>query len=337
MANSLFIVPIISAIFSFLVVLYITPWSIRFLKRIDLVDVDQNKKNKPIIPISGGLPVMIGLLLGLMLFIFIRTFSPNGLSTIVSPENLNLLFVSITSILIITFIGFSDDLLRKSDYGFHGLRQWQKPLFTISAAIPLMIINAGDTVMGVPFLGEINFGILFPLVIIPIGFVGATNMVNMLAGFNGMETGLGLVYIGMLGLFAYVNQSYVAALIALITFSALLAFYYYNKFPSKILAGDSLTYLLGAVIAVIAIVGNIERAALIVSVPFFIEFILKARKRFKVKSFGYYKDGKIKSMYSKIYSIPHIFTRSGKFTEKQVTFFVIFIELIFASLIWVIK
>lgn len=174
------------------------------------------------------------------------------------------------------------------------------------------------------------------MVLVPLGFIGATNMVNLLAGFNGSEAGMGLVYTGMLGLYAFLNGSYVASALAFSTFSALLVFFYYNKYPAKILPGDSLTYLLGAVIACIAIVGNMEKAALIASIPFIIEFILKARSKFKAQSYGFYKDGRVQSKYEKIYSIPHILTRTGKFTEKQVSLFMIGIELFFASLIWVV-
>src|SRR3989344_5843825 len=151
----------------------------------------------------------------------------------------------------------------------------------------------------------------------------------MLAGYNGMEAGMGIVYVGMLGIFAYVNDRDVAALIALVVFFSLLAFYIYNKYPAKILPGDSLTYLLGGSIAVIAIVGNIERAAIVSSVPFFIEFILKARSKFKAQSYGYYYKGKVKVDYDKIYSFPHVFARTGKFTEKQIVFFMILIQLFF--------
>ena len=140
----------------------------------------------------------------------------------------------------------------------------------------------------------------------------------------------------MLGLYAYVNGSYMGSLIALLTFASLLAFYKYNKFPAKIFPGDSLTYLLGASLACIAILGNLEKATLIVSIPFFIEFVLKARKKFKADSYGYYKNGKVQSKYKRIYSLPHILTRTGKYTEKQVVYILLFLELIFSSLIWFI-
>ena len=248
-----------------------------------------------------------------------------------------LIFAAMISLLIITLIGFLDDLvIDKNKESSAGLRQWQKPILTLTAAIPLMAINAGTTEIALPLLGTIDIGIIYPLILIPIGVIGASNMVNMLAGFNGLEAGMGIVYVGMLGLYAYVNDRYIAALIALVTLGALIAFYFYNKFPAKILAGDSLTYFLGGVIAVIAILGNIERAAIIASIPFFIEFILKARSKFQAKSYGYNVNGKIKSYHDKIYSLPHLLTIKGKYTEKQIVYTFILFELFCSSLIWLI-
>lgn len=322
----------LSLLFGFLVTFISTPYLIRYLKKINLEVKDVHKENKPLIPVSGGLSVLGGLMGGLMWYIFIQTFYYE------SPENLLLLFSAITTILLITFIGFIDDLIiEKNKDETSGLKQWQKPILTLLAAVPLMVVQAGTSAMLIPFLGRLDIGLFYPLLFVPIGIVGASNMVNMLAGFNGSETGMAIVYLGNLGLYAYVHQRYSAAAIAGITVFALLAFYYYNKVPSKILGGDSLTYLLGGVLVTVAVLGNIERAALIASIPFFIECILKARGKFKKKSIGTIENGKVKSLYgNKIYSIPHILTRTGKYTEKQVVYFMIFIQLIFSSLIWVV-
>ena len=325
-------VPFFSAIIAFFITYIATNWLIRYLKRIGLVVKDMNKKNTPLIPISGGLAVTSGIFAGTMIYIFIQTFRYNYTNT------LTYILASLISIIMITFVGFLDDLIIKiNKESSKGLKQWQKPLLTLSAAIPLMVVNAGVKTMAFPFVGRIDVGLIYPLIFIPIGVVGAANMVNMLAGFNGIETGMGIIYVGMLGLYAFVNNREVAALIAVITLASLIAFYVYNKYPAKILPGDSLTYLLGGVIAVIAIIGNIEKAALIASIPFFVEFILKLRKKFKAKSYGYYYNGKIKSYHNrKIYSILHLFTRTGKFTEKKIFWFMILIELFFSSLIWVL-
>ena len=327
----------IYGIISFIATLLVCDWLIRYLKRIKLEVKDQNKQNKPLIPISGGLAVLVGMFSGLLIFIFTRTFFKGKYDLILNNNNLVILFAAMISLFIITLVGFLDDLVIRDDKeSSSGLRQWQKPLLTITAAIPLMVIHAGTARMGLPFFGVIELGLLYPLIFIPIGVMGAANMVNMLAGFNGMETGMGIIYTASLGLYAFTNQRDIAALIALVACASLIAFYYYNRYPAKILPGDSLTYLLGGVIAIIAILGNIERAALIISIPFFIEFILKARSKFKANSYGYYKNGKIQSTYDKIYSIPHLLTIKGKYTEKQITYFMITIELFFSMLIWLI-
>ena len=329
----------ICALVSFLVTYLATPWWIKYLRKINLEVKDQNKENTPLVPISGGLAVFSGIMAGLLLFIFIRTFiSKVELGLILDAENLLFLFAAMISIFIITLVGFLDDLvIDKGKDSSAGLRQWQKPLLTLCAAIPLMVVSAGTTDMGLPFIGVVDFGILYPLLLVPIGVIGAANMVNMLAGFNGLEAGMGVIYIGSLGLFAYFNHSYLAALIALVTFASLGAFYLFNKVPAKILPGDSLTYLLGGVLAVIAILGNIERAALIISIPFFIEFILKARSKFKAQTYGFYKEGKTHSKHGEIvYSLPHLLTRTGKFTEKHVVWIMISVSTFFSLLIWFI-
>jgi len=314
------------------------PWLIRYLKRMGIVVRDQAKKERPLVPLSGGLGVFAGFFVGLMLFMFFRTFFYNSVSSLVlQTEQLVLLFAGLISIFIVTLVGFLDDILvNKDGEESAGLKQWQKPLLVLVAAVPLMVVNAGTSKIFVPFLGQVELGVIYPLILVPIGFVGASNMVNMLAGFNGLEAVMGIVYLGSLGLYAYVHESYLAALIALMVFVPLCVFWFFNKVPAKILPGDSLTYFLGGTLATIAILGNMEKAALIVSIPFFVEFFLKLRRRFDVDTYGRWINGKIHSKYDKIYSIPHIFTRKGNYTEKQIVFYTIGIIVFFSLLIWVI-
>lgn len=323
----LYLAPVLSFIVTFLA----TPILIRYLNRINLVVKDQNKEGKPLVPISGGLAAMSGIIAGLMTYIFILTFFYRHGTQIVE------ILAVTTTLMLVTFIGFMDDIIiNKTKDASVGLRRWQKPLLTLVAAIPLVVINAGTSTIYIPLLGIVDLGLIYPLILIPIAVVGASNMVNLLAGINGLEAGMALIYIGSLGLFAYLNIRFIAAGIAAIIFAALLAFLYYNKYPAKILPGDSLTYLIGASIASIAIIGNLEKAALISAIPFFAEFVLKARSKFKAQSYGYYDNGKVHSLHNKIYSLIHIFTIKPRFTEKQITLIFIGIQIIFSSLIWII-
>jgi len=325
---------IIPAIVSAIVTFFITPYTIKYFRFIGLTTIDAHKRNKPLVPSSAGVPLVAGIMAGLLVYVFLSVFIWKQSTQLVS------LFASMTSILIIMFSGFIDDLNTKQvkvvGYieGKRGLKAWQKPLLTLPAAFPLMTIMAGNTSMSLPLIGTVNFGIFYPLIIVPLGVVGASNMINMLGGYNFLEGGMGLIYTFSLGLFAYLHGNSIASIIFLTTFGALCGIARYNFYPAKILPGDSLTYSLGAIVAVGAIIGNMEKAVIITMLPFIIQGILKFYSKFKL---GYFasdlgilqKDGKIKSKYKNIYSWTHLLMKLN-LTEKQIVLTMIGIQIVFA-------
>lgn len=326
---------IVSALTAFLVTLIVTPIMIKFLYKVGIVGIDQHKKNKPVISSSGGVCVAIGVLVGVLSFIGLETFITGFSSNVVD------LLAILSSILIVTLVGIFDDLKIVSrkvatknikDIRI-GLPQWIKPLLTLPAAIPLMVISAGNSQVTLPLIGLIDIGILYPLFLIPIGVVGASNAINMLGGFNGLEAGMAIAYMFGIGLFALVTQNQIAILF-LVTAATLLAFIKFNWFSAKILPGDSLTYLLGAILAAGVIAGNLQRLGIIIMIPFFIELILKAKSKFNASSLGRVrKDGTIENIYDrKVYSLTHIVMNLGRFTEKQITIIFISIEVLFVIL-----
>jgi len=309
---------------------FLTKKLIPFFKRNDIIALDLHKKDKPKIANSGGIPVFISVIFGLMFFIAIQTFIFNTTSQILY------LFAGMMTILLISLIGFFDDLnisdvIKGKTKIRKGLKQWQKPLLTLPAAIPLMVVSAGVSTMSIPFIGVVNFGIIYPLILIPIGVVGAANAVNLLGGFNGSEAGMGVVYCLGLASYALFSNEIISAVIFLSTTGALLGFLFFNWYPAKILSGDSLTYGLGATIATGVIIGNMEKAGVIILIPFIIEFFLKLRSKFKAHSLGKLrKDGTLEAPYGKnIYSLTHILMNFRKLKERQVTIGLILIEIIF--------
>lgn len=325
-----------SFLFSFLSSLILTKNLIPFFKNNNIIALDLHKRKKPKLANSGGIPVSLSLMIGLMFFIAIQTFVYGITNQMVY------LFASILTIILITLIGFFDDLNRSEVVVGKrkirkGLKKWQKPLFTAPAAIPLMVVSAGVTSMSIPLIGSINFGILYPLILIPIGVIGAANVVNLLGGFNGSEAGMGIIYCLSLGIYALINGRIISAAIFLSAAGALIGFLKYNLYPAKILSGDSLTYCLGSLVASGVIIGNMERAGIIALTPFAIEFLLKITSRFKASCLGKLrKDGKLDPPYrKKIYSITHIIMNLGKFNEKQVATLMIIIQIIFSLLIFI--
>src|SRR3989344_4859418 len=238
----------------------------RFKSR-GLVGADLNKFDKPQVPEMGGIGVMFGFAFAIMVALAAyRVFD--------FPLNLTAVLAVFATVVIVGVIGILDDLVgwRK------GIEQWQHALLPIFAALPLMVLPdvVNTTVLTLPVIGPVNFGILYSLLIVPIAITGASNAVNMLAGFNGLEAGMGLIIsftlliIGVLLPVEYPGKIETIILMAAML-GALLAFLHFNWFPAKIFGGDSLTLMIGAVIAAVAIVGNLEKVALMLFALYFIE------------------------------------------------------------------
>ncbi|MBU1252499.1 MAG: glycosyl transferase family 4, partial [Nanoarchaeota archaeon] len=172
--------------------------------------------------------------------------------------------------------------------------------------IPLVVINAGVSKMSFPFLGVVEFGILYPLLLIPLGVVGATTTFNFLAGFNGLEAGQGIIVVGFLSLVAYLTGTAWLAVVGLTMVASLAGFWFYNKNPAKVFPGDSLTWSIGALIAAMAILGDFQKIAIFVFIPYILETGLKLRGGLRKQSFGKpNEDGSLELPYEKIYGLEH--------------------------------
>lgn len=308
-----------SAIVAFLTTYLIAPKMIVFFKNVGIVGRDIHKKDKPDVAEMGGVAVLVGFVAGMMVFISSSVF--------LSKIDVTQALAATLTITLITIIGMLDDLTalmkrkKNTSEGFvkkAGFRQRHKFLLPLPAAVPLMAVNAGVSTIYVPVFGEMNLGILYPLVVVPLGVFGAANATNMLAGLNGLTAGLGIVLLGSLGIFAYAKGAYVASAFAIIFTFSLLAFLKYNWCPAKLFPGDSLDYTIGAVVASVTILGNIERFAVIVFIPWFIELALKIRKWFRAESFGVLqKDGTLLPANGEINSLTHVPMKLFRATEQE--------------------
>ena len=180
-----------------------------------------------------------------------------------------------------------------------------------------------------PCIGLINFGVFYPLVLIPLGITGAANAVNMLAGFNGLEVGMGIVAMSSLAIIAYLIGETTALIVLMAALGALIAALYYNWYPAKILIGDVGTLSIGAVIACAVIVGNYETAGVIIIIPYIVDFIIKAKNRFPY-SFGEYKDGKLYCPNSRPVGLGQLIMKlCGGISERNLVLVLMGIEAVF--------
>ena len=116
--------------------------------------------------------------------------------------------------------------------------------------------------------------------LIPVGVAVASNLTNMLAGFNGLEAGMGIVVFGAMTILAVAHGSTDMALISISMMAALAAFMVFNKNPSSVFPGDVGNLTIGAALAAAVIIGNFDTAGAILMIPYVIDFFIKAYNRF---------------------------------------------------------
>ena len=313
---------------SFFTTFYIIPPWIKKAHAQGLTGKDMNKFDRPEVAEVGGICVIFGFVTAILLYIGLRTFyyGSDGFVPILA---------CLCTILLITLIGMMDDVLGWK----RGLSHWQKPLLTIPAAMPMMAINAGESSMTLPLLGTVDWGIVYPLLIVPVAIMIAANGYNMLAGYNGLEAGMGVIILSVLGFFAFLADKAIPAVLAFGMAGALLAFLLFNWYPAKIFPGDTLTYSVGALIACVAILGDLEKIALLLFIPYILDFFLPLRKRLRVEAFARPNpDGSLEMPYDKIYDTTHLAIAvlkkvKRKVYERDVVLFVYGIELVFVGIV----
>ncbi|MEK6850244.1 MAG: glycosyl transferase family 4 [Nanoarchaeota archaeon] len=308
------IIPILA---SFFITLFVIPVWIKKAKQINLLWDDMHKIHSKKVPGSGGLIVFLGFIFGVLIFIAYRVFY---------LKTQDFLIEILASLLLVSFlagIGLIDDLL---GWQKGGLSKRSRIIMIALASISLMVINAGKSDIVIPIIGQINFGILYPLVLIPVGIIGAATTFNFLAGYNGLEAGQGALIIFALSVVAFFTGNSWLAVLGLCMTAALVAFLLYNFYPAKVFPGDVITYSIGGLIAVVAILGNFEKIAIFFFLPYIIEFVLKARGKLTKQSFGKpQKDGSLDLRYNKIYGLEHLSIylmkkANIKATEKKVVY-----------------
>ena len=168
------------------------------------------------------------------------------------------------------------------------------------------------------------------MVLIPLGIIGASATFNFLAGYNGLEASQGIIILSAISVITFIMGNKWLSVITLCMVAALVGFYLFNKYPAKVFPGDILTYSVGALIAGIAILGNIEKIAIFFFIPYILETGLKLRGKLKKHSFAKVnEDGSLEKPYEKIYGLEHLaivilkkIKKNGKVHEKEVVYLI---------------
>lgn len=290
-------------ILSLLAALVVTPRTISKLKGAKIVGRDINKPGRPLVPEMGGLAVFLAFNVG--------AFTTLGLGDIPRDEQV-LIFASLIVAAGALITGVLDDLVV--------LRQRFKAAIPFAFALPLALFVPGSEVT-FPLVGVVDFGLVYPIVLVPLGVACAANGFNMLEGFNGLGAGLGIIMAAGLGIMALAADRLTGLAILFPLVGALGGFLWFNVYPARIFPGDTMTLVVGAVLGSAVILSGLEFWGALLFLPHVVEFFLKATGGFKAESFASRVDEDGRLHYDgPIQSLTHFLLRTGRETESSLVF-----------------
>lgn len=265
---------------------------------------DQHKTGKPLVP--NGLGVLY--VLFTTVYLFLLYFLGEG-STISAKISAPLTLA--VCILFGGFMGLLDDWM--------DLKWRYKAFMPLIAALPLIyfaIDMEARTKITLPFIGSIDFGVWYFYLIIPLIVMIVTNTVNMLGGFNGLESLCpAIVIIGLMSISQLIQStSYLLMLGPIIFWLILTAL----NIQGKIFVGNSGSFAIGMTIASFAIIADVKASLLISIIPYIFNSSLILLTVFFThkKALITFKDGKLESDHKR--SLVTTITYRRPLTEHQI-------------------
>ena len=289
----------------------IIPWLIPRLKARGIVGTDLNKPSKPDIAEMGGIAVVVGFFAGMSVLVAL-----NGI------KNIDLLNVSLSAALGAAFVGMMDDLF--------DLRQRHKAFLPFVIALPFAA--TADPHVVIPHVFEVNFG-PWILLVAAFAITCAANAANMLEGFNGLGTGLGIIMSITLVILATMHNRLDGVYLLVPFLGALIAFLWFNKYPAKIFPGDTMTLFMGATIAIAGILSNLQVQTTFIFIPMIVEFFLKMRGHFKAENYCSEAGNGYLEYHGRIESLTHVFMKHMKVNEQELVAFIWGIEVAMCAIV----
>lgn len=231
---------------TFVVTFATTPIVAEAMKRRGITGKDVHKLSKREVPEMCGLAIIVGLVIGTVAY------------SVAFPAAVREAAAFIGTVLVAGTIGIVDDV--------RPLGARIKPLLTAVASIPILVLGTYVPFPNIPLVGPIRLTIVYPL-LIPIAIAVTSNSNNMMDVMNGAMPGtVAIIAVTTTGILLWSSNLQTASLAAALL-AAMLAFYYFNRFPSKVFSGDTGSLSVGAALGALAILGRIEAVMVVALIP----------------------------------------------------------------------
>lgn len=156
-----------------------------------------------------------------------------------------------------SFVGVIDDAINifGTGRGAAGLRGPVKFLLITIVGVALgwfFAVKLGWTAIWVPFLGDINVGIIGMIAIFAFAVVATSNAVNITDGLDGLSGGLAIMAYCAYGVIALFQGNVLLFGFCMTVAGWLLSYIWFNVPPARFMMGDTGSFALGAGLGVVA-------------------------------------------------------------------------------------
>lgn len=248
------------------------PYAIQKFHEKGIVVKDMYKSNFPDVATNGGLMIIIYSLVSLsILSLFYYKYI----------ENIN--YAVMIIILTFAFLGLLDDIINIGR---------PAKLILLYYCSFFLIPFIGITTISFPFLGSIEFGILYLQIIIPLYVPVTANLVNMHSGLNGLAPGLSAMILITLLLKTLVFGNIHTILFVVSITGAVCAYYFYERYPARAFWGNIGALSIGATIGLVIVVQGFIVSGFIMLIPHVVNFLLYVYWRLNTKRYPLAKFGR---------------------------------------------
>lgn len=231
-------------------------------------------KNKQGTPTMGGFMFALGTLIATVTgFVLLRGYNSNSLPLGEDKAGLKLAVGFIMALLLMG-VGFLDDYIKVVKKRNLGLRAKQKLLIQILIAggflLALYLLGDTSTEILLPFLGDIDFGLLYyPLMILFIIFM--VNSVNLADGVDGLCGSITLVVSLSLLMVCIIVGNWEYSIYSIALAGACLGFLVWNLHPAKVFMGDTGSMFLGGSVVAIGFATGLHLIIVLVGIIYICE------------------------------------------------------------------
>ncbi len=255
---------------SFLIVFLSMPAFIRKMSALGYTVLDQYKPSKPQVANMGGLLILAGVIGSVISALLLTGYS----------EQLLVVYYIVT---FSSLLGLVDDL--------RNLNRAVKIFLPFLVALSISIV-ARDPNVWLGFF-SVNLGIFYPYLIAPVYVMVVSNLINMHSGYNGLAIGLSSILFFFSSLKSYMLYGSDSLILIAPMFGAIVAFWYYDRYPSKIFLGNSGSFMIGIALGSFLVLNKLELFGVVALFPHIVNFLMYVI--WKIKKIGEVKFGRLRS------------------------------------------